>query len=140
MPLGEKNATIAGCGLHHVAVQARDWQESLKLYRDVLGMEIIAECGSDERKILLLDAGDGAHIELFQPTAETPALGSVATNDPLTHVALAAADVRAATEHVRQAGYEITVEPKDVDLGDLQVTIAFFKGPCGEVLEFFQTH
>jgi len=140
MPLGKKNAIIAGCGLHHVAVQARDWQESLKLYRDVLGMEIVAEFGTPERKILLLDAGDGAHIELFQPTAESPAPGSESANDPLTHVALAAADARAATERVRQAGYEITVEPKDVDLGGLQVTIAFFIGPCGEVLEFFQTH
>ena len=140
MPLGEKNAIIADCGLHHVAVQARDWQESLKLYRDVLGMEIVAEFGTPERKVLLLDAGDGAHIELFQPTAESPAPGSESANDPLTHVALAAADARAATERVRQAGYEITVEPKDVDLGGLQVTIAFFIGPCGEVLEFFQTH
>ena len=86
------------------------------------------------------DAGAGAHIELFQPIAETPAPGSESANDPLTHVALAAADARAATERVRQAGYEITVEPKDVDLGGLQVTIAFFIGPCGEVLEFFQTH
>ena len=32
MPIGEKNAVIAGCGTHHIAVQTRDWDASLKLY------------------------------------------------------------------------------------------------------------
>ncbi|MEE3257708.1 MAG: VOC family protein [Candidatus Latescibacterota bacterium] len=139
MPLGDKNAIIAGCGMHHVAVQTRDWEASLRLYRDVLGMKIVAEFGSPERQIMLLDTGDGSHVELFAPTAESPADGNESPNDPVTHFALAAADARAAAEHVRTAGYEITVEPKDVDLGSLSVTTAFFKGPCGEVVEFFQT-
>ena len=53
MPVGNKNAIIAGCGMHHVAVQTRDWETSLSFYRDVLGMEVIAEFGSPERKIAL---------------------------------------------------------------------------------------
>ena len=140
MPLGEKNAIIAGCGMHHVAVQTRDWEASLRLYRDVLGMEIVAEFGSPERKIILLDLGDGTYMELFAPVADSPAVDSESPNDPVTHFALAVEDTRAATERVREAGYEITIEPKDLDLDHLSVTIAFFKGPSGEVLEFFQTH
>jgi glyoxylase I family protein len=61
-------------------------------------------------------------------------------NDPVIHFALATTDTRAALEHVRQAGYEVTVEPKDVTLDSLEVTIAFFKGPNGEIIEFFQTN
>ncbi|MBI1924903.1 VOC family protein [Candidatus Poribacteria bacterium] len=140
MPIGTKNGIIKGCGTHHIAVQARDWDASLRLYRDVLGMPIVAEFGSPERKIILLDMGDGSHIELFQPTAKSPQVGSPAANDPVTHFALATTDTRAALEHIRQAGYEITLEPRDVDLGAFKVTIAFFKGPSGEVIEFFQTH
>ena len=140
MPIGTNNTKIPGSGVHHIAVQARDWEESLKLYRDVLGMPIVAEFGSTERKIVLLDIGDGSHIELFQPTASTPAPGSAAPNDPIFHLALATTDARAATEHVRAAGYEITVEPKDVQLGPIAATIAFFKGPNGELIEFFQVH
>ncbi len=139
MPVGNKNKVIQGCGSHHVAVQTRDWDASLKLYCDVLGMELVSEFGSSERKIVLLDMGDGSHIELFQPKADTPP-GSQANDDPIMHIALATTDTRAATEHVRNAGYEITVEPKDLVLGQLKVTIAFFKGPNGEELEFFQTH
>lgn len=140
MPTGTKNTVIPGGGCHHIAVQARDWDASLKLYRDVLGMPVVAEFGSPERKIALLDMGDGSHMELFQPKADTPAPGAAAPNDPVTHFALATTDTKAATEHVRQAGYEITVEPKTLDLGPLTVTIAFFLGPNGESIEFFQTH
>jgi len=140
MPVGTKNTVIPGCGLHHIAVQTRDWDASLKLYRDVLGMKIVAEFGSPERKIMLLDMGDGSHMELFQPKADTPASGSPAPNDPIPHIALATTDTQTATEHVRKAGYKIMVEPRTVDLGALTVTLSFFEGPNGEVIEFFQPH
>ena len=139
MPIGSKNSVIKGCGTHHIAVQTRDWDASLKLYRDVLGMTVVGEFGEPERKIILLDTGDGSHIELFNPLDDTPAPGSPAANDPVIHFALATTDTHAAAEIVRQAGYEITVEPVDHDLNGLEVTIAFFKGPNGEIIEFFQT-
>lgn len=140
MPVGNKNALIAGGGCHHIAVQTRDWEASLRLYRDVLGMPVVAQFGSPERKVWLLDMGDGSHIELFQPKADTPAAGSPAPNDPVTHFALTTTDTRSATERVRAAGYAITVEPKELKLGDMEVTIAFFLGPNGEFIEFFQVH
>ncbi len=140
MPVGTKNQAIPGCGTHHVAIQSRDWNASLRLYRDVLGMKSVAEFGPEERRIMLLDAGDGSHVELFQPTGETPSPGGPSPNDPVTHIALATTDTRTAIEHVRTHGYEVTVEPKDLNLGGLDVTIAFFKGPSGEVVEFFQVH
>lgn len=140
MPVGTNNQVIPGCGTHHIAIQSRDWNASLKLYRDVLGMSIVAEFGPLERRIMLLDAGDGSHIELFQPTDDTPDPGRPTSNDPVTHIALATTETRVAIEHVRAHGYEVTVEPKDMNLGGLDVTLAFFKGPSGEVIEFFQVH
>ncbi len=138
MPVGDKNKAIAGGGLHHIAVQVRDWDESLRFYCDTLGMEHVMEFGSPERKILLLDMGDGSHMELFQPTPETPGMPAE-NNDPVIHFALTTTDTRAATERVRQAGYEITSEPRDMNIG-IPVTIAFFKGPNGEIIEFFQVN
>lgn len=137
MPVGTKNTVIAGGGVHHVALQTSDWEGSLKLYGDVLGMTEVARfAGGGGQTIVLLDAGDGCCLELFGPTADTKT--GVATGDLLTHIALATTDARAATERVRRAGYEITVEPKDVTLGTLQVTLSFFRGPNGELLEFFE--
>ena len=140
MPVGTQNTTIEGCGMHHVALQTRDWDASLRLYQDVLGMKPIVEFGTTERKVVLLDMGDGSHMEIFQPTDASPKPGSPVANDPVTHLALATTDTRSAIERVREAGYEVTVEPKDVNLNGLEVTIAFFKGPNGEVLEFFQVN
>jgi glyoxylase I family protein len=143
MPVGTKNSIIKGCGAHHIALQARDWEASMRLYQEVLGMQVAFQWESGAppgRKVALLDMGDGSHMELFSPLESTPAPGSPATNDPIMHIALATTDARGAIEHVRQAGYEVTVEPKDVQLGALNVTIAFFRGPSGELVEFFQTH
>jgi len=133
-----KNSIIEGCGFHHVTVQTRDWEESLRLYQDVLGMELVAEFGSPERKVVLLDIGDGNHIELFAPTGDTPSVGAPAISDPIVHFALATTDTVAALEHIRQAGYEITMGPKVISMGDSQAIIGFLEGPNGEAIEFFQ--
>ena len=74
MPVGSSNEILNGLGTHHIAIQARDWQESLKLYRDVLGMKLVAEFdgASPKRKIILLDVGDGSHMELFDVYEGSP--------------------------------------------------------------------
>jgi glyoxylase I family protein len=138
MPIGTTNRQIPGCGTHHIAIQTRDWEASLRLYRDTLGMQIVAEFGTPERQIILLDTGDGSYLELFAPLPKSA--DQLAGAGPLTHIALATSDARQATEHVRQAGYTITTEPKDVQLGPIAATIAFFTGPNGETIELFQTH
>jgi glyoxylase I family protein len=139
---GNSTTIIKECGLHHIGLQIRDWDTTLELYRDTLEMEIVADFigKTSKRRIVLMDVGDGSHIELFAPTTGTPPLGSPAANDPLTHFALATTDVRATVERIRRAGYEITVEPKDVSMQDIRATIAFFKGPNGEVIELFHMH
>jgi glyoxylase I family protein len=139
LAVGTRNRVIAGCGAHHIAIQARDWEAAQRLYRDVLGMSVVAAWGAPGRRAMLLDMGDGSHVELFEPRERTPKPGAPAPNDPLTHFALATSDTRAAIEHVRGAGFEVTTEPTDVDLNGLRATIAFFRGPSGESIEFFQT-
>ena len=138
MPVGTKNRLIPGCGMHHIALQTRDWEESLRLYRDVLGMELVATFGSPERQVVLLDLGDGSHTELFPPTADTPTPDSPVVNDPVTHISFATTDARAAIERAREAGFEVTTEPRDVQVGIIPATIAFFNGPNGERIELFE--
>jgi glyoxylase I family protein len=138
MPIGTTNRQIPGCGTHHIALQSRDWDASLRLYRDVLGMQVVAEFGTPERPVLLLDIGDGSCIELFAPLPA--AADQMADANVFTHIALATTDTRQAIEQVRQGGYTIKTEPKDVQLGPIAATIAFFTGPNGETIEFFQTN
>ena len=141
MPIGNKNQAIPGGGTHHIAVQTRDWDESLKFYRDLLGMTPVVEFGTPERRILLLDVGDGSHIEIFQPKADTPTPGSAAANDPVIHFALTTTDLRGVLERVRAAGCTVTAEPRDITLPNgWDITVAFFLGPSGESIELLQTH
>ena len=137
MPVGSKNQAMAGLGCHHIAIQTRDWDASEKFYIEVMGMEKTVEFIGGGRRIALLDIGDGSHLELFEPTAD---LENTAANDTLTHFALTTTDITAALERVRAAGMEITREATDVNLGGVNATIAFFTGPSGEVIEFFQVH
>ena len=103
-------------------------------------MQVVAQFGSPERRVYLLNMGDGSHMELFDPTPESPKPGAPAANDPVMHFALATTDTPVAIEHVRAAGYAVTVEPRTLTLGSMKVTIAFFDGPNGESIEFFQVH
>jgi catechol 2,3-dioxygenase-like lactoylglutathione lyase family enzyme len=140
MPIGTKNKLIAGCGLHHVAIQCRNMDQSLHFYRDVLGMPVTLEFNLG-RPIALVDLGDGGCIELIAPANGKPADPIAHTEGhPIMHIALTASDTRAATEMVRKAGYAILDEPKDILLNTLKVTNSFFLGPNDEHLEFFQVH
>ncbi len=139
MPIATRNQTIAGLGTHHIAVQTQDYAASLAFYTEVMGMVQTAEFSAGGRRICLLDIGDGSHLELFEPLPGTTP-GGDADGNVLFHFALATSDIEAALERVREAGMEITVELKTVDLGPLNVSIAFFKGPGGEVVEFFQVN
>lgn len=140
MPIGKNNSVIPGCGVHHLAIQCRDLKESLHFYCDVLGMTPVLEF-TTARNIVLVDIGDGSHVELLGPRLDGQ-LGEIAAAPvhPLVHLALTTTDTRAAVEKVRAAGYQVTVEPKDVALGTLSVTNAFFKGPNDEIIEFFQVN
>ena len=139
MPIGTTNQKIAGLGTHHIAVQTQDYEASIAFYTDVMGMAQTAEFSAGGRRICLLDIGDGSHLELFEPLPGTSPSGD-ADGNVVFHFALATSDIEAALERVRAAGMEITVELKTVDLGPLNVSIAFFKGPGGEVVEFFQVN
>jgi catechol 2,3-dioxygenase-like lactoylglutathione lyase family enzyme len=137
MPVGTKNKLIAGCGTHHIAIHTHNLAESVKFYTEVMGMESVVEFVSGNgRKIALLDMGDGSHLELFEPSGTSP----TATDNIVFHIALATTDIQNAVERVRAAGCKITVEPKDVTLGTINATIAFFIGVSGEVVEFFQVN
>ncbi len=139
MPIGTTNEKIAGLGTHHIAVQTLDYEASIAFYTEVMGMAQTAEFSAGGRRICLLDIGDGSHLELFEPVPGTTPSGD-AEGNVVFHFALATSDIEAGLERVREAGMEITVELKTVDLGPLNVSIAFFKGPGGEVVEFFQVN
>lgn len=129
------SATIKG--IHHVALKCKDiptYEQALELYRDVLGMPVVRTWDKEGCPIAMLDTGAG-YIELFSNG------GCQLPGGVYAHLALATDDPDTLIEKVRKAGYEVFIEPKDVDLPSkppFPIRIAFFYGPAGEEVEFFK--
>ena len=139
MTIGTKNKVIAGLGTHHIAIQTTDYEASIRFYTEVMGMTEVVGFETGGRRAIILEIGDGSHIELFEPIP-----GSQPSNDAsgnvVFHFALQTTDIKAALKRVRAAGMEVTVELTTVQMGPLNITLAFFKGPSGEVVEYIQVN
>lgn len=135
-------------GLHHIALRAHDFEATLRFYTAALGFRMAYSWGEGDKRIALLDAGDGNYLELFAggepPSEESGGVQNAA--GMLTHFALRSSDVEADYARALEAGARPHVEPKDVPLqgrtteGEHPITIrvAFCKGLNGEIIEFFQ--
>jgi len=124
-------------GFHHVSMRVRDLDKSLKFYKEGLGFVEKVSWGKAPNRTVLLDTGDGNYFEISQ--------GDPNQNPPegiFAHIALRTDDCKAATEAARAAGAQVTMEPREITLeaspSTLQLYISFFKGPDGEIIEFFQ--
>ena len=133
------NPVLGGGGFHHVCVKTRDWDATMRFYRDTLGCtEKIAWRAAPQRAVML-DAGDGNYVEVFEDLAYTGA-----PNGAILHFALRTTRLDAVAARVRAAGFKITVEPRDVTIpttngpGPVPVRIFFCDGPNGESIEFLQ--
>jgi catechol 2,3-dioxygenase-like lactoylglutathione lyase family enzyme len=133
------NPAVPGCGFHHVCIKTRDWDATMRFYRDALGFVEKVAWRAAPQRAAMLDTGDGNYLEVFEDAGYAPA-----PNGAVLHFALRTANVDAVAERVRAAGAKITMEPKDVTIqatngiAPVPVRIAFCEGPSGEVIEFFQ--
>ena len=100
-------------GIHHVALKCKGVEEFQKTIHFYTG------CGI---------------LEIFASAEEDLPQGAI------RHFALATDDVDACIAAVREAGYEVTVEPKSMAIQsepEFPIRIAFCIGPVGEEIEFF---
>ncbi len=119
-------------GIHHISMKTRNDDEyaaARHFYAQLLGLPIVKECDA----CTLLDTGSGI-VEIFRNGTEQMPQGVI------RHFAFAVDDVDKAIELVRAAGFPITVEPKDVQIGGdaaFPARVGFCHGPLDEEIEFF---
>ena len=117
--------------LNHVAIRVANMDESLRLYRDLLGGAIIRNAKVGKGHFVYVQLAEGV-IELIQGEPGAANLG-------LQHIAFLTAidsDINKAAEAARSHGCQITVEPKLTAAGDGY--LSFFKDKGGTTYEFIQ--
>ncbi|QYM78664.1 VOC family protein [Horticoccus luteus] len=133
------NPILGGGGFHHVCLKTRDWDATLRFYQDTLGFTEKIAWRTAPQRAVMLDAGDGNYLEVFEDHAYEAAPQGV-----VYHFALRTTRLDEVAARVRAAGARITVEPRDVTIatvngvGPVPVRIFFCEGPNGESIEFMQ--
>lgn len=122
-------------GMHHVSIKCCNDEEIAKtkaFYGDILGLPLVREWNAG----MMFDAG-GVLIEVFTNGEEQLPKGTI------RHFAFAVDDVDACVKAVTDAGYEVFMGPKEIEIPStpsLPARMAFCYGPLGEEVEFFQEH
>jgi methylmalonyl-CoA/ethylmalonyl-CoA epimerase len=129
-------------GIHHVGVAVADLDESIRLYRNALGAELVHRAASETEGLeaALLRVGDG-EIELMAALrADSPVGKFIAKRGPgLHHVAYGVTDIDAALAAARETGLElIDTEPR-VGLHGRRIAFVHPKSMGGVLTEFVET-
>ena len=119
-------------GIHHFSMKcgtAAEMDRVRDFYVRVLGMNVCREW--DEG--IMIDSGSG-YIEVFSTGEGEHRKGAV------RHIAFQTDDVDGLADRIRQAGYEVFIEPNSRvfhSSPEYRFRMAFCRGPLGEEIEFF---
>ncbi|MCQ2515501.1 MAG: VOC family protein [Saccharofermentans sp.] len=119
-------------GIHHVSMKTStpdEYQKTVHFYSEVLELPIVRTWA----KGIMFDTSNGI-VEIFNDGEGSLSKGMI------RHYAFAVSDVDSVVARVKEAGYEVFVEPKDIVIQSevpYPARIAFCFGPLGEEIEFF---
>ncbi len=131
-------------GLHHVAVEARNLEASVRFYQALGMVERLrfAEPGEGDvtHTVVFLGTDAQTFVELFSPTPDgpSPTGANVPNSQSLFHFALRVEDADAAYTSALQSGGTPVEPPTDMTLRGqrgVPCRYAFVRGPSGETIE-----
>ena len=118
-------------GIHHVSIKCikEDFEKVKSFYADVLGLRVLRQWPDGA----MLEIG-GDIVEIFNTATERLPKGVI------THFAFFTDEPDELTQKVKDAGYEVFMEPTDKTISSeipYPIRVAFCYGPIGEEIEFF---
>lgn len=120
--------------LEHIGVYVNNMDESIRFYTEVLGLELVGRKQVNpevELGFLSFPGTDNVEIELIGRGTD-----GMPDNGIVHHIAFTVSDIEGELERLKGLGVRLLDEEPRVILDG--VKIAFFFGPNGERLEFFQ--
>ena len=124
--------------LDHIGIAVKDLNESLKFYRDTLGLELEGiEIVKDQKvKTAFLPVGD-THIELLEPTEPESAVGKFLEKrgEGIHHIAIKVENIESYLSNLEEK--EVRLIDKEPKIGANNKKIAFIhpKSTSGVLLE-----
>lgn len=125
-------------GLHHVSIKtngAEQYNKTVDFYCNLLGMSITRQWQNGDDFGAMINAGNTI-IELGSNAG-----GAEHSVSAIRHIALLVDSVDECVKAVSDAGHEIIIQPKNVEIPSnpvYKVRIAFCIGAAGEEVEFFE--
>ena len=119
-------------GIHHISLKCgtkEEFEKAKAFYLDLLGFTVVREWPDG----IMINTGN-VMLEIFSNGA------GIKTKGALRHIAFAADDVDGIVAKVKESGYEVFIEPNDIEIPSDPVfpaRMAFCFGPLGEEIEFF---
>lgn len=120
--------------LEHIGVKVKDMDASIAFYTEVLGMQLVSRerlKGGLELGFLSFPGTDDIQIELIGNGHE-----GMSNEGLVHHIAFTVSDIEAEVDRLKKLDVRMLDETPRMILDG--VKIAFFLGPDGEQLEYFQ--
>lgn len=120
--------------LEHIGVMVNDMDVSVRFYTEVIGLRLVNRAklaDGVELGFLSFPGSDNIELELIGRGSD-----GLSDSGKVHHIAFTVSDIEAEVERLKGLGVRMMDETPRVILNG--VKIAFFYGPDGERLEFFQ--
>lgn len=108
--------------IHHVGIAVRDLDESLKFYRDTLGLNVHAEATVEDQGVraALLTIGE-SEIELLEPTSPEANMAKFLERkgEGLHHICFQTEDVDGDLEELKEKGVQLIDQKSRVGLAGM---------------------
>ncbi len=130
--------------LDHVGVAVKSLEKALKLYRDLLGLEVIEveEVPEEKVRVAMLKAGS-TYIELLEGLGEDSAISKYIAKkgEGIHHIAIRVDNVEEVCKMLKEAGLRLVYEePKLVSGGKRKINFIHPKSAHGVLLEVLERY
>lgn len=127
--------------ISHVGIAVNNLEESLRFYREVLG---IKEKGIEENlgegmKVAFVGVGE-SNLEIMEPRREDSAIGKhiAKRGEGIQHLAIHVDDIQAALQKAKEAGFKLIDEQPRQGAGGTLIAFIHPKSTSGVLLELCQ--
>lgn len=122
----------------HIGIAVKDLEESLKLYTEVLGMEVAGREEVDEQKakVAFVPCGD-SELELLESTSPDGAIGRFIekNGEGIQHIALRVDNIEEAIAELKAKGIRMIDEKPRYGAGGARIAFVHPKATRGVLLE-----